>query len=351
MPSPLYLRATGRLPARHPIFLIFSKLADNLQAQVFVFCIYHFPYMVQLRESILKVVAYFDLFNYPITLEEIRHFLDQPVRGDVLPAALEFLLDKQLLWQHDQYYSCKNDPQLVERRKQGNHMAVEQLKKAMRMSRILAWFPYVRGVGISGSLSKNFAYKGSDLDFFIITAANRLWIARSIQHLCFRPLVWLGLRHLCCLNYYIDEEALIIEERNVFTAVEVVTLLPTEGNDIFHKFFSSNEWISKYLPNSQFRPIPENEIAFPLLKRSIEWLFNNSVGERIDNWLQGYFYERWTKLFKRNILSPTKGFISGAYVASKHVSKPLPHQFQQKILTRYQENVNTIKAKYTLVMD
>jgi len=306
--------------------------------------------MVQLRESILKVVAYFDLFNYPVTQEEIRHFLDQPVHGDNLPAALKSLLDKQLLWQHGHYYSCKSDPQLVERRKQGNQMAVKQLKQAMRVARVLSWFPYVRGVGISGSLSKNFAYKGSDLDFFIITAANRLWIARTLHHLFIKPFAWLGLRRLCCLNYYIDEHMLEVGEHNIFTAVEVVTLLPAQGKQIFNSFASANKWIYSYLPNASFKEAPLQELADPILKRGMERLLNGKLGDRIDSRIMQFFTKRWKKLLALNRATHT-GFIKGSVVTDKHYCKPIPHHFQQKILSRYQENVNTIKAKYILVMD
>ncbi|WP_217603627.1 hypothetical protein [Chitinophaga sp. GbtcB8] len=305
--------------------------------------------MAQLRESILKVVAYFDLFNYPVTLEEIRHFLDQPVHGDDLPAALESLLDKQLLWQHGHYYSCKNDPQLVDRRKQGNQMAVKQLKKAMRVARVLSWFPYVRGVGISGSLSKNFAYKGSDLDFFIITAANRLWIARTFLLLFAKVTTVLFFQRLCCLNYYVDEDALLVEEENIFTAIEVVTLLPARGKRSFERFFSSNRWVYKYLPNSSFRT-PAKELSKGIVKQGIEWMLNNKLGNGLDTWLMERFSSHWQEQLKLNRLTPT-GIPKGAVVAKKHLCKPVAHHFQQKILSRYQENVNTIKAKYTLVMD
>ena len=45
---------------------------------------------------------------------------------------------------------------------------------------IIAAFPFVRAVGISGSLSKQYADENSDIDYFIITAANRLWIAKNL---------------------------------------------------------------------------------------------------------------------------------------------------------------------------
>src|SRR2546430_6574247 len=90
----------------------------------------------------------------------------------------------------------------------------------------------------------------TDIDFFIITSANRLWIARTCMHL-FKKLTFLtGRQHWYCMNYYIDEEALNIEEHNIFTATELITLLPVCGNGTMQRFFQMNSWVSVYFPNN-----------------------------------------------------------------------------------------------------
>jgi hypothetical protein len=52
-----------------------------------------------------------------------------------------------------------------------------------------------------------------------------------------------------CLNYFIDEEKLQIKEQNIFTAVEVATLMPLKGRTVFKDFFQANDWVYQYLPN------------------------------------------------------------------------------------------------------
>lgn len=306
--------------------------------------------MAQLSESILKVVAYFDMFNYPVTLEEIRHFLEKPVHDIAIKPALQPLLEKQLIYKLGQFYSIQNDPLLVERRINGNQLAVKHLKRAMRISRILAWCPYIRGVGISGSLSKNFAYKGSDFDFFIITAANRLWIARTFQHVFIKGLSRFGLRRLCCLNYYIDERAFEIEEKNIFTATEVATLLPARGRRSFQNFFTTNNWIYEYLPNTVFKKVPATEISAWPPKKVFEWLLDNWLGEWLDNWLMRYFSRRWQALMALGKQAPG-GFILGAVIVDKHYCKPIPQHFQQRILNKFQERVADIRARYMVLVD
>src|SRR6202022_4223033 len=93
----------------------------------------------------------------------------------------------------------------------------------------------------------------SDIDFFIITKANRLWIARTLMHL-FKKLTFLtGHQGWYCMNYYVDEEALQIEEKNIFTATELITLLPVCGNGTMEEFFRANNWASSYFPNYAIR--------------------------------------------------------------------------------------------------
>jgi hypothetical protein len=309
--------------------------------------LYH---MAQLRESILKVIAYFDMFSHPVSMEEIHQFLDQPVAEKELEPALRQLLEKQLIWQTGCFYTLRNDPQLEQRRLNGNMLAVKRLKLAMRIARILASFPYIRGIGISGSLSKNIAHEGSDYDFFIITAANRLWIARTLQHFFVKTFSWLRLRYFCCLNYYIDERALEIEERNVFTATEVITLLPACGKCSFQQFFKANQWAHDFIPNAVFRKLPAKEISSWPLKKLTEWMLNNRLGDRLDDALMKFFSRRWTTLMSRKKITTT-GFQLGAVVIEKHLCKPMPQHFQQNILNRFEQKIADVKKQYAVIQD
>ena len=298
--------------------------------------------MAQLSESILKVVAYFDMFNYPITREEVRIFMDQPADDITLGPVIQSLVEKNMLWQLGQFYSLRNDPQLVERRLNGNRLAVKRIRLAMKVASVISLFPFVRGVAISGSLSKNFAYKGSDLDFFIITAGNRLWIAKVVLQVAVRVCLTIGLKKICCLNYYIDEEALEIEEQNIFTAVEVLTLLPAKGKGPFQHFFKTNQWAHKYLPNGVHRKLPAREMRSWPLKRLFEWLLDNKVGDKLDKQLMEYHCRRWKRQLLLKKMMPN-GVPLGSVKANRHVSKPDARFFQMEILTKFQAKLAEIK--------
>lgn len=285
---------------------------------------------VQPEQSIIKALAYFDIFNYPLTREEIYCFLDQSVERDAVAPLLQQLINDQRLFQLGDYYSLQPDPALCTRRANGNHKAAQLLKTAYRVGSFLYQFPFVRGIGISGSLSKNFADKDTDIDFFIITRSNRLWIARTLMHL-FKKLTFItGHQHWYCMNYYIDEEAMRIEEQNIFTAIELITLLPVCGNGTMDKFYNQNNWTVEYFPNQDIGKQSMIMTRSGWLKKVLERLLDNRVGNALDNLLMRITARRWNKkelLKKTNTHGVRMGLQTG-----KHFSKPNPNFFQKQVL-------------------
>lgn len=298
-----------------------------------------------MRSSILKVLAYFDLFNYPVTAAEIRFFLDRDVDESQLAAGLESLAADKCLFRIEEFYSLKDDPKLVERRRKGNKHADELLRIADRISRFLFQFPYVRGIGISGSLSKHFADEHADIDYFIITRANRLWIARTFMHLFKKWSFLRGRQHWYCMNYYIDEEALEIEEKNIFTATELITLLPVCGNGELARFFDANSWAAAYFPHYLERKKEASNIVHPsLLKRALEKLFNNRLGDGLDNYLRRLTSRRWLAKEAKGALNDKGQRMS--LKTDKHFSRPNPELFQQKILGAYTNKLMELENKW-----
>lgn len=285
---------------------------------------------VQYEQSIIKALAYFDIFNYPLTLDEIHHFLDQTVTRDDVLLTLQQLVDDNRVFRMGSFYSLQQDPSLRARRNNGNHKAGVLLTTGYKVGGFLYQFPFVRGIGISGSLSKNFADQNTDIDYFIITQANRLWLARTLMHL-FKKLTFItGHQHLYCMNYYIDEEALCIDEQNIFTATELVTLKPVCGNGTMDRFYDQNNWAGSYFPN---QPVSKESIVLAKsgrLKKAIEWLLDNKVGNSLDNWLMRVTTRRWLK--KEQLKKTNSHGIRMGLHTGKHFSKPNPEFFQRKVL-------------------
>lgn len=300
---------------------------------------------VQAERSIFKVLAYFDLFNYPVSLQEIQFFLDSHLPEQKLRELVEQMVEDKCIFRFGEFYSIQNDESLALRRINGNNRAKDLLVRAYKVARFLFHFPYVRGIGISGSLSKNFADEEADIDFFIITAPNRLWIARTIMHTAKKLSFLVGKQHWLCMNYYIDETAMEIEEKNIFTAMELITLLPAYGNGAITNFFEKNEWASSYYPNYSIKvKSVESNYFKSALKSFFEKLMNNKLGDKLDDYLMKLTTKRWNEKTTQKKLN-RRGVRMGLSTG-KHFSKPNPEFFQKKVLAMYHTKMKEIARLY-----
>jgi hypothetical protein len=135
-------------------------------------------------------------------------------------------------------------------------------RKAIFAARILRFIPFVRMVAVINSLSFNVATKNSDIDLFIITSPNRLYLARTFIILALK---FFGLyknrknyRGKLCLGFYITEQNLNIESIGLqpydpYFYFWFVNLTPLWGIELYKKFISQNSWIERYFANFSAR--------------------------------------------------------------------------------------------------
>jgi predicted nucleotidyltransferase len=297
--------------------------------------------LITTAQNILKTLGYFDLFLYPLTKEEIYLFHSGNELNKFVYEALDVLIAEGAVFKIEEFYSLQNDPALIQRRRKGNQLAAEQMTIANKAAKILAKFPYIKSVAVSGSLSKNFATETSDIDFFIITAPNRLWVARTMMHLYKKLTFLIGRQDWFCMNYYVDEAELEIPEQNIFTAMEIITLIPLQGNGSLHNFFIKNNWTKKFFPLHAYKDgNTVSEIKRGKFKKIIEQILGGRTGDKLDKWLMNITDKRWQKKTQTHQLN-SKG-ADMAMSVGRHFSKPDPKNFQQKVLEQYRIKVQQL---------
>ena len=296
------------------------------------------------KQDILATLTYFDIFDYPLTQTEIAQFLKSAYAQDDFTESLHHLTRENWIYKFDDFYTLQENYSLVIRRMKGNKQARNMLKTARQIAGVLSAFPFVKGVGVSGSLSKNFADESSDIDFFIITERNKLWMARTIMH-AFKKLAMLfGKADLFCMNYYIDEEMMEIKEKNIYTATEIATLLPLRGISTFEEFFKQNIWSRDFLPNHSLRISYVEENRNPFLKKLAEWMFRNPLGQVLDHLFMKLTVYQWNKKTRSGKLNK-RGIIM-SIDASKHHAKPNPLSFQKKFMELYEKKIFNLFCRY-----
>ncbi|HSU26747.1 MAG TPA: hypothetical protein VLJ68_00075 [Chitinophagaceae bacterium] len=292
---------------------------------------------IEQQSRVLEVLAYFDIFHYPLLSSEIRLYLSEIMSIPELTETLQSLEKEKRIFHMGDFYALHSNYLLVERRIEGNRRAHQLLPRAFRNGRFLFRFPFVRAIGISGSLSKHFADERADIDFFIITKTNRLWIARTCMHLFKKIMILLGKQHGFCMNYYLDESSLKLKDQNIYTAIELKTLLPVRGNECLARLLANNPWTESYLPACNRSFSTEEKKKPHVIKKWIEWVFDNRLGDRLDDLLWKITSRRWNKKEtkgKRNNKGLTHRLDTG-----KHFARSNPGSFQERVLELYQEKL------------
>lgn len=301
-----------------------------------------------IKNDILSTVAYFDMFTYPLKKREIWLFLQNVCDLNEFEVALQYLVNNSTIYRLGEFYSLENNYAYAQRRINGNEKERGLIKVAERVASFLAKFPYVRGVAISGSLSMSLAENTSDIDLFIITSKNRLWIARSILH-CFKKITFIiNKQHLFCMNYFIEENHTEIAEKNIYTATEVATLLPLQGSVAFEKFYTANRWMNTFLPNKYLRVSRAKKIKDPWIKWLIEKMLNNTIGNKLDDLFMRTTAKRWITKTKKRKLNSCR--IIMVMSAAKYCAKTSPLNFQNKFIHLYERKVFKLLHRKTVMM-
>jgi hypothetical protein len=293
----------------------------------------------------LKAILYFSIFNYPLNKDEIFKFSKTQKREDLV-AELKELESKKVIENVDGFYIYKDTASIVKRRLTGNEHAKQVLPKAFKRAKFIAKFPYVESVSLSGGLSKGYYDDDGDFDFFIITKTKRLWIARTLLILYKKVFLRNNKKHFC-VNYFISDQHLEIHEKNIFTATELMTLIPVTGSAIFQKFMMHNTWPKSYLPNVTINNSEGIiEVKKPVLPRIIEAICHSKLG----NMLEAFFRKVTLNKWKKKFTTLSKKELDIAMKSTTDVSKHHPQNFQKKVINALNKKYLEVKEKHEIIL-
>ncbi len=93
-----------------------------------------------------------------------------------------------------------------------------------------------------------------------------------------------------CINYFISTTDLEIEEKNIYTAIELATLIPMYGVDVYNDLYEANQWIKTYVPNYPKRDVAKLIASkMRIIQKVIELLLNNRFGDYVDDKIMKMF--------------------------------------------------------------
>ncbi|MFN8062581.1 MAG: hypothetical protein U0Q12_25740 [Vicinamibacterales bacterium] len=204
-----------------------------------------------LADAVVRTLAYADVFGAPLGLDDLHAYLDRPATLDTVEAAARGATRDGRVSTDGRWYTLAGSESHVERRRVRAAHAAFLWGEAERYGRIVARVPYVRLVAVSGALAVDNVEADADVDLFIVTAPERVWTVRALVLALDRLARRRGVT--LCPNYLVSVDALSFTDRTLFTAHELMQLVPLHGVSWFQALHAANGWPRRFLPNARPR--------------------------------------------------------------------------------------------------
>jgi hypothetical protein len=200
------------------------------------------------EEAIARSVLYAALFEYPLTLSQLRQTLigSRQTASEITAAMRCGGALAQIVDQKDGYFFPADRADLIQVRRRRESRSRAFLATHRPLLQLIAALPYVRMVALSGSVAHLNLESGGDLDLFIVTRGAHVW-STAVAAVILAKL--LGRRRTLCANFIVADSALAFDQQDLFSASQVINLKPLTGEATFRQILAANPFIRDFYPN------------------------------------------------------------------------------------------------------
>lgn len=211
------------------------------------------------KNLILAEMAFFDMFDFPLTEEEIFLFFPIKSQPENISQFLDSLLTEGRIKKDRNYYCLMGREQNLIVRNERKKYFLRKLKRAQRVALLFRFIPWIKMIAISNVIGSENLKNESDIDLFIIVKEGHLWLTRLLaaglmKIFGLRPKVGHE-KDKICLNFFLSDnhfniKSFMLESGDIYFPYWLVGLVPIYNiSKTFEKFIASNSWLFDYFPN------------------------------------------------------------------------------------------------------
>jgi hypothetical protein len=216
--------------------------------------------ITSIHSGLQKVFEVSAFLNYPFTLDEVANYFLPGLNVTAQQLGSLFARGNfvDIPFQIENPYLLTHAAQSETLRMERQQFSVAKLHSATELAHVLMrLIPFVRTIAVTGSVAYRSAGKWDDIDLFVVTKRNRLWLSLFMAIVLVRIWKLLRLRpsHLVsfCLSYVHDErgfaEDSLRNKANPLFARELLMAKPVVGQDRYRKLLERNGWVGELYPN------------------------------------------------------------------------------------------------------
>lgn len=237
-----------------------------------------------IKQKIIIHVSYRHVFNAPVRISECRKWLALDKHELIaFNEAIKELEEENLITVKNDLLCVKGSDTIIDQQANKDRLSESLMAKGEKSLLLLARLPFIRYIGVSGSVAANnpIGYKSGkfqgfvDLDLFVICRANCLWLLFLIERVIKNLRGFYKGHHFYCFNYATDESFLEVYNKNFYTATEINNLKTIYDDGTFGAFKAQNQWSERFYKANDsegIKPGKSTSILWTLLLAPINWL-------------------------------------------------------------------------------
>lgn len=262
----------------------------------------------EIKNFIIKLICFYDNFNIPLSYLDIKNKLPQKISNINLKKTLSNLIKQKKLVHQSSYYFLPGRDRIIKLFSSRQYLNKNRFKTALKAARILSFIPFIKLIGVTNSLSFHNSNQNSDIDFFIITQKDRLWLTRFFSVLVLDIFRLAKNKHQIqgkiCLGNFVDEDfsdlSKLNSKKDFYQLIWSFHFMPIYEDNFFLDFTKSNSWIKKSMP--YFTYSKNNLIKKPFLNKIlnviISIIFYKKVGDIFEDFVRIIQIKRFKKIEK-----------------------------------------------------
>jgi hypothetical protein len=229
---------------------------------------------MQLENAILQTLAYSDIFDYPLTSDELHRFLVVSASQHDME---QCLVRMGTVSSKEGKFFLAGREGIVELRKSRETTSRKVFNRAIVYGRLLGALPFIRMVALTGSLAMLNLSRNPDMDFMLVCKPGRLWTARAFAIALGKFTGLFG--DTICPNLIVSENALEWTSHDLYSARELCQMIPIVGADIYFDLFAANSWVWSFLPNAHPKAFEVSKVW-----NAGEFILQGLLGDEIESW-------------------------------------------------------------------